>query len=93
MRNLLPENCFGSNSELKTWQIFNAAVGVLALRLSSFWLVFSACSVHMLRGLYLWTFEGTQTWVGTWYREPLCKVPLQRVAYPEIAATRAYALQ
>ncbi len=31
------------------------------------------CSVGMLRGLYLWTFDGYQTSVGTWYRKPLWK--------------------
>ncbi len=31
------------------------------------------CSVGMLRGLYLWTFDGYTDWVGACYRKPLCK--------------------
>jgi hypothetical protein len=30
-----------------------------------------ACSVRMLRGLYLWTLEGTKTSVGTRYQKTL----------------------
>jgi hypothetical protein len=31
------------------------------------------CSVGMLWGLYLWTFDGYANFGGTWYRKPLCK--------------------
>ena len=31
------------------------------------------CSVHMLRGMYVWTFDGYANLGGISYRKPLCK--------------------
>ena len=32
----------------------------------------------MLRGLYLWTFDGYETSVGTWYQSRYARPPVQR---------------